>query len=123
MNNIETTKEKAKENIYGFDWLRAICCVMVVLWHSSALDLLNNNPSLIIIKNIINFNILLLAVPIFIQISLILFLKKRKVKAKYFLESRIPRLLSLYTFWFIVRITFDQLVGIPVFKFLMAFLP
>lgn len=61
------------EKIYGFDYLRAICCMLVVATHADIRSLLLSYKSL---YNFIGYNIFDLAVPIFFQISLVLFFLK-----------------------------------------------
>jgi surface polysaccharide O-acyltransferase-like enzyme len=84
------------EKIYAFDYLRAICCIIVVVAHTNVISLLPQNTDL---HNMILYNGIALAVPIFFQTSLILFFLNREKKQNYFTNKRIPKLLQLYFFW------------------------
>ncbi|MGI2903495.1 acyltransferase family protein [Tolypothrix sp. VBCCA 56010] len=84
------------QKIYGFDYLRAICCIAVVCLHT-------NIPSLVLnfknFYNIIFDNVFCLAVPIFFQISLILFFLNRQKEKNYFFQKRVFKIIKLYIFW------------------------
>jgi peptidoglycan/LPS O-acetylase OafA/YrhL len=84
------------EKIYAFDYLRAISCIFVVALHS--------NISLIVdkyqrIQGFLIFNLFDLAVPLFFQMSLILFFLKREQQPDYFIKKRLFKLLKIYFFW------------------------
>lgn len=113
INNMESDSR----NISAFDWLRVIGCFMVILWHSGALNIIAINQTLTKLRDIISFNILLVAVPIFVQISLLLFFKKRDFSTNYFMSKRLPRLIKLYAFWLTVRLLFYKAVGISIADF------
>ncbi|MBD2578280.1 acyltransferase [Oscillatoria sp. FACHB-1406] len=88
------------QSIGGFEYLRAICCLLVVIRHTDALRIFEFNN--IFLGQIIDFfyqNISLLAVPIFFQISLYLFYEKQREKPNYFYQKRFYKLLSIYAFW------------------------
>jgi len=91
----------AKEHIYGFDWLRAIFSIAVVVVHLGYLS-----PSLIFDQarwrehvfnwsDAVNFYGLLLAVPVFIMMSCFLVTKSSQLK----LGRRIWRIGRLFLFW------------------------
>lgn len=94
------------QKIYGFDYLRAICCLLVVGLHT-------NFPSLFLsfqsIHNIIAYNFFCLAVPIFFQISLILFFLNRQKEKNYFFQKRVFQIIKLYIFWGIFSSLFSFL--------------
>lgn len=92
-----------ERRIEGFDYLRALLSVFVVAWHMSAAG-----KSLIFsqerylehtftLSDLVNFHILMLAVPGFIFISS--FLYARKGVSLGALKKRMLRLLPLVTFW------------------------
>lgn len=100
------------KKIHGFDYLRAMCCLLVVAWHVS----LQNPPTwqnrfLVNSVNIFSYNVALLAVPIFFQISLFLFYQSRNRAKDYFFKKRLPLVLKLYLFW---------TINIVIFKFLIS---
>jgi surface polysaccharide O-acyltransferase-like enzyme len=100
--NAEGNKEvkaQLKTNIIGFDYLRAIGCLMVVIAHSDGLRILAINQTISQVFLFYYTSIGLLAVPIFFQVSLYLFYVKRKQKKNYFIEKRLPKVLRLYIFW------------------------
>ncbi|HBK97853.1 MAG TPA: hypothetical protein DD001_11305 [Microcoleaceae bacterium UBA10368] len=83
------------QKIYGFDYLRAICCMLVVAIHAGIPSLFLSYKSL---YNFIVYNIGGLAVPIFFQMSLILFFFSRQKQENYF-KIRLFKLIKLYLFW------------------------
>lgn len=88
------------QSIAGLDYLRAICCIMVVIGHTDALRIFEFNN--VILHQFLDFyyqNIGLLAVPIFLQISLYLFYRKQNKEPNYFYKKRFYKLLALYAFW------------------------
>ena len=96
--------------VHGFDYLRAMCSILVVAWHINLLEpLTRGNVLLVNFVNIFNYNLALLAVPIFFQVSLFLFYQNRK-KPGYFCSKRIPLLLKLYLFWTLLIVVFNFLV-------------
>ncbi|HEY9607027.1 MAG TPA: acyltransferase [Allocoleopsis sp.] len=99
-----------QRKIYGFDYLRAVCCILVVIWHFKLFDFLNPDNQLTSFVNIFYYNISLLAVPIFFQISIFLFYLSRAGKKDYLLKSRLPKLLKLYVFWLFFSVIFSFLV-------------
>lgn len=82
--------------IYAFDYLRAICCIVVVGIHTGIHSLLLGYKNL---YNIIAYNVFDLAVPIFFQISLILFFLIREKQKDYFFKKRLYKIIKLYIFW------------------------
>jgi peptidoglycan/LPS O-acetylase OafA/YrhL len=75
--NSGATFQKSKIYFTGFDYLRAVFSLTVVVLHGGGLGFIKTiNPELEFISKLINQNILHLAVPVFLQISLFLFYKK-----------------------------------------------
>jgi surface polysaccharide O-acyltransferase-like enzyme len=93
-----------REKIQGFDYLRAVFCLTVVVVHVSLMDpgklggnLADN------LTNIFHYNFTLLAVPVFLQVSLFLYYKNREFKGSdYFAKSRLPSLLKPYLLWTLI---------------------
>lgn len=84
------------QKIYGFDYLRAICCIVVVGLHTNIQSIFLNYQTL---YNIIEYNVFDLAVPIFFQIALVLFFLNRQKEKKYLFKKRFFKLIKLYIFW------------------------
>jgi len=96
-----------KTHIEGIDYLRAIMSVFVVLWHlggvgKSALYTQNFASHSITLPDVINFYVLLLAVPVFFFVSFYLF--ALAPKSKHLLFTRISRFFILAMFWVITFI-------------------
>jgi surface polysaccharide O-acyltransferase-like enzyme len=102
-----------RKYVSGFDYLRAIFSILVVIWHNKNLpDILEIDSDLY--QNITKFfyyNICCLSVPIFFQISLFLFYKKQSVDANYFFKKKLPDLLVVYTIWISIGLTVNSLVS------------
>jgi hypothetical protein len=109
--------EKEIKYFYGFDYLRAVLCIFVVSWHNflfgvptyfnqSAIDKLS--PTL---SDIIYFNILLLAVPTFLQMSIFLYLLSRKLKSINYFIKRMLRYSSLLLFWSVMVLLYRYMLG------------
>ncbi len=95
----------------GFDFLRAIFALVVVVLHANVLIALTGRLQLGWLADILKANIGYLAVPIFFQISLFLFfIKSEKSGSHYFWHKRLPKLVSLYLFWAITKLIFDFLL-------------
>lgn len=99
---------KKSDKIYGFDYLRAVCCLSVLVLHSNLPSLLNDHR---LVKNILNFNFLFLSVPIFLQIALVLFFLNREKKPSYFINRRLPKLLQIYLYWGLISHLFNLLTN------------
>ena len=98
-----TLPQSPKQYFTGFDYLRAIFSLLVVLLHGTGLSFLTQiNQNLQIIPNIVYQNVCLLAVPVFLQISLFLFYRKSEKDDTYFINKRLPQLLSIYGIWMII---------------------
>jgi len=101
-----------KTRFEGIDYLRAIMSVFVVLWHMNAAG-----RSLIFsadkyklheftLSDLVNFNLLLLAVPTFFLISNFLYAQGEVNRTS--LQKRLKRIFTLLVFWPITYIIFDQ---------------
>ncbi len=100
-----------KKHVSGFDYLRAFFSILVVIWHDKNIPYIMGMQS--DIRNIVEifyYNICLLAVPIFFQISLFLFYKKQETNHGYFLEKKLPDLLIVYSIWMSIGLTIDAMV-------------
>jgi len=63
------------------------------------------------LTDILYANLSYIAVPVFFQISLFLFyFNSEKSRLKYFLQKRLPKLISLYLFWLTSKIVWDVLI-------------
>jgi surface polysaccharide O-acyltransferase-like enzyme len=92
---------------YGFDYLRILFALFIIAWHIKLLGMdelfspmkgSNFIPSL---SDIIYCNIFLVAVPLFILVSLFLYIFNHKTKKNYFVK-RSKHILFLYVFWTLV---------------------
>jgi len=102
----------------GIIWLRALLPLMVVLWHMRVIPKFMPIQTIFIsdidLGTLINFNFLLIAVPLFILVSLFLFIQKNR--DILYLKDRIKKLLILYLFWTIFFSIFTYGIdGIPRF--------
>ncbi|MEI6428085.1 MAG: acyltransferase [Pseudanabaena sp. ELA607] len=101
------------KHISGFDYLRALGAILVVLWHSQGLSFLGEiNSSLNSFVSIFYYNICLLAVPIFFSISLCLFYRKQLDQSPVLAQNSFPKnrligLIRLYAIWLFVGIAFN----------------
>ena len=89
---------------HGVDYLRATMSLAVIAWHmrlfgiSSLSDMSKYSTHHIQLSDIINFNLLLLAVPVFFLISIFLQVEKWAKNSAGF-WGRIERLTYIYCFW------------------------
>ncbi|MGA7934133.1 MAG: acyltransferase family protein [Kovacikia sp.] len=106
--------EKKEQKFEGFDILRAIFSIVIVGYKTKIFYI----PKLLapsILTNVLGDYLLsgmvgALAVPVFLQISLFIFYAKSKNQGfVYFIQRRLPRLVSLYLFWVISITLFDIL--------------
>jgi surface polysaccharide O-acyltransferase-like enzyme len=86
---------------HGFDYLRGIACMFILLWHSRGIDFLLSFENTSVLAQIIYYNFCLLAVPIFFQISLFLTYGKG-ASLQYIKNKKVPQLLKIYLFWTIL---------------------
>jgi hypothetical protein len=106
-----------KTYFFGFDYLRAIFCIVVVAWHNSIIGETTRTYSPGIsrisptIPDIIYFNFFLLAVPVFYQIALILYISNRQERGSEYFFRRMARLLPLFFFWSGLMLIFQYFVS------------
>jgi len=92
---------------YGFDYLRIISCFFIVGWHLKLFgwDNILINPeshaTIPTFADVIYANLFLMAVPLFLLISIFLFIHNRKNKPDYF-KKRIFYLIIVYLFWTVI---------------------
>lgn len=100
-------ENKQKKNIEGFDFLRAFFSIAIVALKTNFFllaEILVSSTFAYALMSKIGY----LAVPVFVQISLFLFyLKTQKTNLFYFLQKRLPRLISLYMFWVGLKLLSD----------------
>lgn len=89
-----------KKYFSGFDYLRGIFSIFVVIWHAKSIPYILSLPPFIQdITKIFYYNICLLAVPAFFQASLFIFYHKQAVDRNYFCKKRLPDLAAIYLIW------------------------
>ncbi len=92
-----------RRRIEGFDYLRVIMFIFVVVWHMKGFGeslIFNKNnyaDHIFTISDLLNFHILLLAVPVFIFISVYLY--SQNSTDVNTLKKRLKRLFLLTSFW------------------------
>lgn len=92
---------------YGFDYLRAFMSLAVVAWHlrvfglSGFFDPEGYRHHFITFSDIINMQVLLLAVPVFFLVSLFLYFEHGAMDNHYFVR-RVRKIAGLYGFWLAV---------------------
>jgi len=102
----------------GIDLLKAICIVLVVVWHSKPISAVMLPDHHVIalwggkVLQFFYFNISLLAVPSFILISLYLFIGKLSRVEDYW-KKRLLRLVQIYVFWVGIQFILYLLLGGP----------
>jgi hypothetical protein len=103
----DRSQEKPSNRLEGFDFLRAIFSIAIVALKTNLFALAEILGSGVIAYGLMS-KIGYLAVPVFFQISLFLFYVKSKQSGfSYFLQKRLPKLISLYLFWLISKVLFD----------------
>jgi hypothetical protein len=104
MSGAQTVTHTRPAHLPGFDYLRAFFCVGIVALHSVAFGEIRpfvrdqyylEWPK---INEIVVLNIIMLGVPVFMIMSLVLYIRKRMQNRDY-LQKRIRRLTLLYLFW------------------------
>lgn len=105
-----SSEKKLDNNIEGFDFLRAIFSIIIVALKTNLFLLAD-----ILVSGTLAYALMAkvgyIAVPVFLQISLFLFyLKIEKKNFLYFLQKRLPKLISLYIFWVGLKVLFDIFV-------------
>jgi Acyltransferase family len=115
-----TTHNQPVQRDTNLDILKSICISFVLLWHfqplQPVLDIHNAfNDLTQALGKIINYQVFLMAVPLFFIISLHLFLKKENSTSAY-LSKRIQSLLKLVVFWTSFQFIFYGItlwIGVP----------
>ncbi|MDX2230529.1 MAG: acyltransferase [Leptolyngbyaceae cyanobacterium bins.349] len=112
--NHEHKEMQKQERFEGFDFLRAIFSVAVIGYKTKIFYipkiLFPSAFTIALSDYVLSGMVGALAVPVFLQISLFIFqLKSEDTGLKYFLQKRLPRLVSLYLFWVISITVFDIL--------------
>jgi len=109
MQDIIEKNKELSSRFEGFDFLRAFFSIVVVALHANIFNILSTEKlKLVDVANVLNINFGYLSVPVFLQISLFLFyINREKYGQKYFSQKRLPRLVSLYFFWSLLKIIFD----------------
>ena len=98
--------------ISGFDYLKALFSVLVVMWHANAIASLGEtNPSLEYFERFLNYNVCLLAVPVFFTISLFLFYKKQMANSSISCKESLRGVMNLYTIWMSVGVAIGLLLS------------
>jgi hypothetical protein len=106
-NDIITKYKDGTVYFYGFDYLRILFSLSVVAWHTQLLGApLSKTQGTHLAPNltdIIYFNVFLDAVPLFLLVSLFLYIFNRKSKKNYFVK-RSKHIFFLYLFWTLVSV-------------------
>jgi len=107
-----------KQEFYGFYYARALFCIAIVGWHFRLIGNVSivNHFQGIVWEDIINFHFFLLAVPLFVQLSLYLYIYRRNQKRNYFIK-RISYIVQLFIFWVSFAILVQALRGDDVLKY------
>lgn len=84
-----------EKHFYGFDNLRAVFCIAIVAWHTNLQEITKGCE---LANYIFVHYFALLAVPVFFQISLFLYVYRRNNDPIYF-KKRLKTLGFLYLFW------------------------
>lgn len=94
-------KKESNVHYYGFDYLRAIFCLGIVLWHSGALTSVAD-PTL---EYALSYYYGCLGVPVFFQLSNFLYSNKAIDNKKPLIPllKRVIRLLEIYLIWLILN--------------------
>lgn len=109
MSGAQTITGSRQDYLPGFDYLRAFFCVAIVALHSVAFG----RPRPFVsdqfylgwpkLNEIMILNIIMLGVPVFMLMSLVLYIRKR-LQHKDYLQKRVKRLTLLYVFWVCIGI-------------------
>jgi Acyltransferase family len=103
------------ERDQGLDTLKAISIILILFWHLQPVRFVtrNDNHTLIYFLNglveIFNWQLTLIAVPIFYIVSLYLFFQK--VRNKNYLKKRLVKLCSIFIFWSGIQIVFATIIS------------
>lgn len=106
-----------QNKLAGFDYLRAIFAIVVVTLHVNLFVVLTGKAHLPFVAQAFNQNIGYLAVPVFFQVALFLFYIKSEKGPDYFLQKRLPKLVTLFLFWTTLKLLFDLIITHKLDKF------
>ncbi|MFC1769885.1 acyltransferase family protein, partial [Nitrospirota bacterium] len=112
MNNHSGTNTEVANYYNGFDYLKVIFILCVVAWHSHIFGDPTKFSHFIyrtmpLLSDIVYMNLFMLAVPVFIQISLFLYLENRPNKTSSF-TKRFKQLFITYLFWLFTWMLFKS---------------
>lgn len=111
MSRAKASKTVEKNYFLGFEYLRVFFAIAIVAWHTRALGITSLfNPALFQnfkagLVDLIYGNVFLVGVPIFLQLSLFLYIYNRDNKPNYFWK-RLKYLIILYVFWVTASMVF-----------------
>ncbi|WP_225226071.1 acyltransferase family protein [Komarekiella delphini-convector] len=103
------------ERDQGLDTLKAISIILVLFWHLQPVRFFtrNDNHALINFLNglveTFNWQITLIAVPIFYIVSLYLFFQR--ARNKNYVKERMVKLCRIFIFWSVIQITFATIIN------------
>ncbi|MBE9034194.1 acyltransferase family protein [aff. Roholtiella sp. LEGE 12411] len=103
------------ERDQGLDTLKAISIILILFWHLQPVRFVtrNDNHTFIYFLNglveIFNWQLTLIAVPIFYIVSLYLFFQK--IRNKNYLKKRLVKLCSIFIFWSVIQIVFATIIN------------
>ena len=107
------------KRIFSLDFLRASSILAVLVWHLKLLNLIPTRLLSETARNVVYYNITLLAVPVFFIVSFFL-LAQRLNKTPNYIRLRLGRLTKIYVFWFLVGSIFT--LAVILLKFGSSFL-
>lgn len=106
-----TRDVKQNDFIFGFDYLRILLCVGVIALHSNIFSVANqyigtalDNP---LYYRVLLYNFFWVCVPVFMTISLFLYVRKSYNDKNYF-KKRIKQLIITYLFWAIIELVLNN---------------
>lgn len=108
----------------GLDFLKACAITAVVLWHGEPIHLDPNNsaPGQTLtaartLAYLAGYDLLLFAVPVFMMVSLYLFIPRAESRGWHYSRDRVLKIVGLYLFWLIVQFALvavtAAVVGMP----------
>jgi surface polysaccharide O-acyltransferase-like enzyme len=100
------------------DFLKTIAISLVLFWHLQPIKILETKKHNVFSEilrsavNFFNYQITLVAVPVFLLISLYLFYQKAETSSLAYLNKRFRRLTEIFLFWFVCQFAFFYGVSI-----------
>lgn len=114
-----TRDVKQNDFIFGFDYLRILLCIGVIALHSNIFSVANqyigtaiDNP---LYYRVLLYNFFWVCVPVFMTISLFLYVRKSYDDNNYF-KKRIKQLIITYLFWAIIELILNNYGNISFIK-------